>query len=256
MCAPSSTISSGRSRPRSSPTTLALGASGSVRAPSASSTSTGPRAREPRQQVGVLDRDGRGGDLAHAVVVAERAGVRRAQAHRRHRAHENGEGAAPGGLRGGVQPRLHALGVARIVVLLVVGRHAMVDEGDRPVERSPRSSGGRRGCRRRPPARVACRRTDAAAEPEERHGPIDRSNDPGPLRAADPVRDLHRLEMHVVEAVVAHLPDGPRERLVERRRAGDPVADPVGELASGAPTRRPVTRRTLRRSGRLPSWRR
>ncbi len=45
-------------------------------------------------------------------------------------------------------------------------------------------------------------RPDAAAEGEDRQRSIDRSNDPRALLAADPVRNVDRLEAHVVETVV------------------------------------------------------
>ena len=88
---------------------LALGASASMRAPSDELDLDRPALRQAREQVGVLGRHRRGGDLAHAVVVAERSGVRRAQAHRRHRSHQHREGAALGGFRRGMEPRLHSL---------------------------------------------------------------------------------------------------------------------------------------------------
>src|SRR4029077_2461339 len=133
---------------------------------------------------------------------------------------------------------------------LVVGRHAMIDEGDGPAQ--ARRAGAEIveavECDNRRAYRAGG--AHAPPEPEERHGPSDRLNDPRSLRAADPVRDLHRLEMHVVPAVVAHLagpkmpraravwaplPAAPREPLVDRRRAGDPVPDPVGELGQALP---------------------
>ena len=173
MCAPSRTISSGSSRPRSSPMALALGASGSCARAERELDLDRAALRQAREQVGVLDRHRRGGNLAHAVVVAERAGVRRAQAHRRHRSDQHRDGAALGGLRRGVEARLHALAVAGVVVRLVERRHAMVDEGDRPssgaalarsASRSRTRRSARAGCR----ACRRCRRGRAAPAADRR----------------------------------------------------------------------------------------
>jgi hypothetical protein len=95
----------------------------------------------------------------------------------------------------------------------------------------------RRASRRRPPARAARLRPDAAAEREERQ--------PSPDRSHDAPRSVPRTQCghhdgvgsDVVEAVVPHVPLGPGDCAIERRRARDPVADVVGELAQARPCR-------------------
>jgi hypothetical protein len=121
--------------------------------------------------------------------------------------------------------------VAGVVRRLVVGRHPLIHEGDRTVER-------RRACAERVErverddrrAELALR-ADAAAEREERQSTADRPYDAAALRAADPVRHRHRIGPDVVEAVVAHAPLGPCDRAIQRGRAADAMADRLRELA-------------------------
>jgi hypothetical protein len=130
-----------------------------------------------------------------------------------------------------VQPRLHALGVSGIVVLLVVGRHAMIDEGDGSAQARRAGAEIVRGCRMRPG-----RNAGASTLSPSRAAPWlgDRSNDPGPLRAADQcgtftARDARRPGRRGASA------GRPCERLVER-------AEPV--IGSTIPSASSVRRST------------
>ena len=130
----------------------------------------------------------------------------------------------------------------------------MVDEGDRAVEASPGWSGDRRGSRTRRPARAACRACRRCRRaPSSASGRSTGRTIARPLGAADPVRDLHRLEAHVVEAVVAHLPAA---HASASSSAAEPVMRfpyPVGELGQALP--RDVGRRAprSRRCARPPA---
>ena len=205
-----------------------------------------PAARQACQEVRVLDGHRRGGNLAYSGLVAQRAGVRRAQADRRHRADEGGDGPAAGRLRRGVQARLHALGVARRVVLLVVRRQAMVDEGDPAIEPLPARAQLVQALERRDRCAQGAACADAAAETEQRQRPIDGPHDAPPFGPAHPVRHPHRLEADGVEAVLAHAVRRPRDRVRERRRAGDAWPVPVDQLRQTVP---PDVGRALRRPG-------
>ncbi len=164
----------------------------------------------------------------------------------------HGEGAALGGLGRGVEARLDADPVARIVVRVVEGRHAMIDERDRPVE--PRGARLERvelskattGARSAPCVPTLPPRARSASG--RRTGRTIRACS----CAAHPVRNFDRLQANVVETVIAHAPGGPRERVVERRRARDPGPDALGELGEPLPCRRRDPGRRTPRCARPP----
>ena len=153
---PTTTTSSGRSRPRISPTTLAESASGRNFA-SIFRRSADLRAAvlHALQALGVLDRDGGRGNLRHAVGVAQRAGVRRAQAGRADGADEHGDGAER------CRPRRAG---GAVLDGFAVGRERDVEEHDlaanawaRGVELGKRTTTSTRLRRRRRACRRCCR---------------------------------------------------------------------------------------------------
>ncbi len=143
--------------------------------------------------IGVLGRDRSGRNLWHAVVVSERAGVRQRRRDRRHGADDDGESAALRGLGGGVEARLDAFPVARIVVLVVERRHPVIDEGDGTIEprRTRLELVEALECDNRCALRAV--RPDAPAEGEDRERSAYRSNDPRVLLATDPMGNVDWL---------------------------------------------------------------
>src|SRR5262249_34297866 len=115
--------------------------------------------------------------------------------------------------------------------------HTMIDERDAAVEPRRTRSEVVEALERDHRGREQALCAHAAAQAEERQRAIDRSNDARALRPAHPIRSIDRLEVDVLETVVAHLPGGPCDRLLERRRAGDPGPLDVAELGPPLPGR-------------------
>ena len=108
----STTTSSGRSRPRISPTTLNESASGRNCASILSSSRSAVAAIDHTlQPVGVLGRDRGGRDLRDPFDVGQRAGVRRAQPGRSDGADQRGDRAECRGARRSPAAELHRLAV-------------------------------------------------------------------------------------------------------------------------------------------------
>ena len=79
------------------------------------------------------------------------------------------------------------------------------------------------------------RRGDAAAKAEHRHDVMRRIGDLEALVAAHPARHHHALGVHVLEAVLLHRLDRPRDRAIEVVGAADALAEGVGELGEAIP---------------------
>ena len=92
------------------------------------------------------------------------------------------------------------------------------------------------------------RRADAVAEAEHHQRMPARRDDFEALGAAHPVRHLHRLGAHVLEAVLLISLDRPLDRGLEVGRAAEAMAEGVAELGEALPggvgrPRSPISRR-------------
>ena len=174
------------------------------------------------QPLGVLGRDRRRRDLRRALGVAQRAGVRRAQAGRADRADEHGDGAERGRARWSGGAVLHRLAVVRerdveeddLAARGGAGRVELVEGAD-DEHVGLDAVGGR---------------ADAVAEAEHRQRVTDAGDViSSALLAAHPVRHLDRLGAHVLEAVLLHLGRRPRDGGVEAFGSAEAVAERVAE---------------------------
>ena len=99
------------------------------------------------------------------------------------------------------------------------------------------------------PFREACRR--CCRDPSMAQPVRVRRHDLERLAPAHPPRHLHRLGADVLQAVVAHRAHGPGDRVLERARAAQPVAERVGELRQAVPGGRVGERRADQAGSRL-----
>ena len=153
-------------------------------------------------------------------------GVRRPD--RADRAHQQRHRAVPRRHRGAAGSIRHRLAVIRV-------RH--VEEHDLALGLRPRASRARR--RSPPPSpRPRCPAGGVATlppRPEHRDDVMRRIGDLEALGAAHPLRNHHALGVHVLEAVLLHGLDGPRDGAIEILGAAEALAVGVGQLGEAIP---------------------
>ena len=208
-CAPRRTISSGFSRPVTSPITLADVASGRSRHCSVKCTRTGPPRRSRRASSSASGTESAAAGIRGApVVVLEAAGVRQPVVVGADRSDEQSDGPQPRGGGGALRTGTNGLAVSGAVA---GARHRAVDEDDAAptlggsLGRAPR---GTRTARPRPPRRPRtfprCRRARPGPGAEET-GAVTSPT----LGAALPHRHRHRLRPHARKALRASGSPGP-----------------------------------------------
>ena len=222
------TISSGRSRPRSSRDDVGrVGVGIETRfhlQAHAQTLATGRQAREP---LCVFGRDRGSRNLRDTGAVGEHAGVGRPQAVGSDRAHEHRDRAVLSRLRGAVGAVGDRLAVAAI------GR---VEQHDAPARLGAAAlEFGEAADDEQVGLDAVARRADAHAETEHRYAVRARRDQVERLGAADPLRDLHGVGPDLVEAIGLHRRDRPRDGVFERLRAAQSMAERVGQQRETIP---------------------
>jgi hypothetical protein len=206
---------------------------------------------EAGEQLGVLERQRGRGELRHALGVAQGAGVRRAQARGGDRADQHRLRADPGRLHDPDRADRHGGAVAGLLVLVIEGRHRLIDHHDLAAQRLAPGGDLRERLDHRDLAAQGAPGADRAAEAEDHQRSLDRPDHPRTLGAAHPVRHHHLLAARPGQPVLAHRRDRPVDRPLERPRTTQPVAEFVRQrpqpLIAAAPTHRRA-RQLLRRS--------
>ena len=179
-------------------------------------------------QVGVLGRDRRGGDPLDVLFVAHHPGVGQAEVGGSQRADQHPHRAQASGLDGAVDAQAGRRAVT------VLGPEASLDRLVEEHDTAPRPFPGGAQLVEVADAdhlrhETAGRGGNAAAQAEQRQVVARRRHDRAGLVAADPGRDDDLLGADLVDAVPAELFHRPGDRLVQLLRAGQPVADAVGE---------------------------
>ena len=186
-----------------------------------------PAVLHPLKALGILDRHRGSGNLRLPVRVVECAGVRRTQAGRPDRAHEDRDGAEGRGARRTGPAELHCF---------TISREGRVEEHDSAGNPGPR---GLELLERPHDEHFGLDAwgwsADAVAEPQHDHLVLDRRDDLRALLPAYPVRHLDRFEVHVLEAVLLHFRGRPRDRVFERLRAAQAIPERVGQQRQAFP---------------------